>query len=111
MLKIERDNSNFYVSFRQFRRLNTVISRTIEKQLLQLLETPATTLVFDLGGIQFIDSTGFDCLLKLEKKARENQCAFLLDNISPEVNELFHLMNLHGHFRLKGIDSPVKEKA
>ncbi len=99
MLKINRTEKDFQVSFRSIRRFNTVIAGVVEKQLSELLLTPGTRLVLDLEGIRFIDSSGFDSLLSLHKLARENQCEFRMINLSDEVEELVRLVKLDQVFQ------------
>ncbi|HDR88485.1 MAG TPA: anti-sigma factor antagonist [Bacteroidetes bacterium] len=108
MLKIVRTDEGFHVTFLKIRRLNTVISAIIEKQLMQLLETPGTTLILSLEGIRFIDSSGFDTLLKLDRAARAHHGRFVIDRIAPEVTELLHLVGLQNHFKVAG--RPVREE-
>ena len=108
MLKIVRTEEGFHVAFQKIRRLNTVISAIIEKQLIQLLETPGTTLILSLEGIRFIDSSGFDTLLKLDQAARAHDGCFVMDRIAPEVSELLHLVGLQNHFKMAG--RPVREE-
>jgi anti-anti-sigma factor len=100
MLRIERREDNFVVTFRKVKRFNTIISSIVEKQLVQLLDTPGTNLLLDLEGIHFIDSTGFDTLLTLHQAAKTNKANFLLCNISADVEELLRLVGLREIFQI-----------
>jgi len=98
MLKIERENNRFIVSFFEINRLNTTISRIIEKQLVQLLNETGAELLLDLKGIKFIDTSGFNTLHKLYEVANKYNSRLFLTNVSLEVKELFRLLELEDAF-------------
>ena len=98
MLKIERENNRFIVSFFEINRLNTTISRIIEKQLVQLLNENGAEILLDLKGIKFIDTSGFNTLHKLREVANKYNSHLYLTNLSPEVVELFRLLELEDAF-------------
>jgi len=98
MLKIERENNRFIVSFFEINRLNTTISRIIEKQLVQLLNENGAEILLDLKGIKFIDTSGFNTLHKLREVANKYNSRLFLTNVSLEVKELFRLLELEDAF-------------
>ena len=109
MLKIERENNRFVVSFFEINRLNTTISRIIEKQLIQLLNENGTELVINLQGIKFIDTSGFNTLHKLNDIANEYNSHLSLTNLSQEVKELFRLLELEEAFTVSRYPEKVAE--
>ncbi|NQU81491.1 MAG: STAS domain-containing protein [Bacteroidetes bacterium] len=106
MLKIERENNRFIVSFFEINRLNTTISRIIEKQLIQLLNENEAELLLDLKGIKFIDTSGFNTLHKLHEVANKYNSRLFLTNVSLEVKELFRLLEVENTFTI--IEFPDK---
>ncbi|MCK4630122.1 MAG: STAS domain-containing protein [Bacteroidales bacterium] len=98
MLKIERENNRFIVSFFEINRLNTTISKIIEKQLVQLLNENGAELLLDLKGIKFIDTSGFNTLHKLHEISNKYNSRLFLTNVSLEVKELFRLLELEDAF-------------
>ncbi len=106
MLKIEREDNRFIVSFFEINRLNTTISRIIEKQLIQLLNENEAELLLDLKGIKFIDTSGFNTLHKLREVAIKYNSRFFLTNVSLEVKELFRLLEVENTFTI--IEFPDK---
>ena len=109
MLKIERENNRFIVSFFEINRLNTTISRIIEKQLIQLLNENGAELLLDLKGIKFIDTSGFNTLHKLHEVANKYNSRLFLTNVSLEVKELFRLLELEDAFTVCKYPEKVAE--
>ena len=106
MLKIKREDNRFIVSFFEIKRLNTTISRIIEKQLIQLLNENEAEILLDLKGIKFIDTSGFNTLHELKNTANKYNSQLYLTNLSPEVMELFRLLELENTFSV--VESPEK---
>lgn len=104
MLNIKEINNNYIASFKRAQRFNTVISDTVKTQLGKIIKKPDTTLVIDFNGIHFIDSHGFDTLIRLYDLAREYNNSLFLFNISSDVMELIHLMELQNHFEYCNLD-------
>lgn len=104
MLQIKEINNNYIASFKRAQRFNTVISDTVKSQLGKIIKKPETTLVLDFNGIHFIDSHGFDTLIRLCDLARENKNSFYLYNVSSDVMELIHLMELQNNFNYCDFD-------
>lgn len=101
MLNIEKVNNKYVVSFRKdVNRFNLLISDSVKDILEKFISHPKSSLVLDLEGIKFIDSTGFAALLSILEAARENNCSFQFKNVDPEVMELLELVKLKETFEL-----------
>lgn len=98
MLKIAREGNQCRVELFQVNRLNTLFSSLVREQLRELVEEPGITVVFNLEGICFIDTAGFEVLQEITELARRNGSHFKLCNITDEVRELIILLELEGHF-------------
>lgn len=68
-----------------------------------MVEDPATV-VLDLRGLEFIDSTGLRAILSLDKRCTESGQAFALVRGSQQVQRLMNMTRVDEH--LKIIDSP-----
>jgi anti-sigma B factor antagonist len=68
-----------------------------------MLDNPATV-VLDLRGLEFIDSTGLRAVLSLDKRCAESGQAFALVRGSQQVQRLMNMTRVDEH--LKIIDSP-----
>lgn len=98
MLKIAKEENQYRVELFQVNKLNTLFSELVKQQLMELVEEPGGSVIFNLEGIRFIDSSGFDVLLEVSDRARVAGSKFSLCNISDDVRELLILLELEGRF-------------
>lgn len=98
MLKIAKEQKQYRVELFQVNKLNTLFSELVKQQLIELVEESGTTVIFNLEGIRFIDSSGFDVLLEVSDRAREAGSYFKLCNITDDVRELIILTELQHRF-------------
>ena len=98
MLKIAKEENQYRVELFQVNRLNTLFSELVKQQLMELVEEPGVSVLFNLEGIRFIDSSGFDILLEVSERARELGSRFSLCNITDDVRELITLTELEDSF-------------
>ncbi len=91
------------------KRLNALITEPVKEALLGFFSKPNTRLVFDLEGIDFIDSSGFGVFLSAMKAANNNYGQFKICNVNADVMELFKLLQLHHVFEIYDtLDSCLK---
>ena len=100
MLKTETINDVVVVRFDNINRFNALIAEPVKEQLKGYFNKANTKLVLNLEGINFIDSTGFGVFLSIMKTANNNYGYFKICNITPEVMELFKLLQLHNVFEI-----------
>ena len=100
MLETKNIKDILVVSLKETPRLNALIAEAVKEQLLEFFNKPNTRVVFDLKGITFIDSSGFGVFLSAIKAANNNYGQFKICNVSPEVMELFKLLQLHHVFEI-----------
>lgn len=100
MLETQRINDVIVVKLKDSDRLNSFITEPVKEGLLEYFKKPNTSLIFDLGGIKFIDSSGFAVFLTTMKAANNNYGHFKLCNASKEVMELFKVLQLHHVFEI-----------
>lgn len=98
MLKIAKEGREVRVELFQVNRLNTLFSDLVKEQLTHLVQEPGITVIFNLEGIRFIDSSGFDVLLAITGQARERGSEFKLCNPTEDVKELMGLLELEEEF-------------
>ncbi|MDA3780906.1 MAG: STAS domain-containing protein [Bacteroidales bacterium] len=101
MLNINKVDNHFVVSFKNVKKFNFLLTKTINEQLLKLITLPKSNIVFDMNGIKFIDSTGFETLLNLQRTARYHNSNFILINISEEAKEIIDLVHLNKVLSIK----------
>jgi anti-anti-sigma factor len=98
MLKIAKEGSQYRVELFQVNRLNTLFSDLVKEQLRELIEEPGADVIFNLEGIRFIDTSGFEVLMEITDRARQVGSQFKLCNVSDDVKELVILLELEGKF-------------
>ena len=114
ILNISKINNTYIVRFNGIKKLNIINSEKVEKELQELIKVSNATLILDLQGIQFIDSTGFQLLLNMKRKVYFNNTRLVLTYIQDEVLELFNLLNLNNVFEIvrnKGINNRILKEA
>lgn len=94
MIKYRKEGESMVASLYQLSKLNTLFTGMIESQLTEILCEERKTLYFDLEKIKFIDSAGFDMIVRISEKAQECGTEFILCNITEEVKELIQLLKL-----------------
>ncbi len=100
MLSKETIDGVLVVSFKNVNRFNALITEPVKEEIKSYFTAPNTKLILDLGGITFIDSSGFGTFLSIMKTANNNFGFFKICNISEEVMELFKLLQLHNVFEI-----------
>ncbi|HDJ33977.1 MAG TPA: anti-sigma factor antagonist [Bacteroidetes bacterium] len=100
LLKTEKIDNIDVVSFENVKKINALISESVKEELTSFFNKPNTRLILNLEGINYIDSSGFGVFLSVMKTANNNYGHFKLCNISPEVMELFKLLQLHNIFEI-----------
>jgi anti-anti-sigma factor len=100
MLDIKKIDGVFVASLKGTKHLNALIAEPVKEKLLEFFNKPNVLLVFDLKGINFIDSSGFGIFLATLKAADNNYGQFKICSVTSEVMELFKLLQLHHVFEL-----------
>jgi anti-sigma B factor antagonist len=100
MLKTEKINNIIVVRFDNIDRFNALITEPVKEDLKSFFNTPGTKLILNLEGVKYIDSSGFGVFLSILKTASNNKGQFKICNITPDVMELFKLLQLHNVFAL-----------
>ena len=100
MLKAEKIQNIHVLSFNGIKRFNALITDPVKQEINDYFKEPYTKVILNLSGVEFIDSTGFGVFLSSMKNANNNFGHFKICNISPEVMELFKLLQLHNVFEI-----------
>lgn len=85
------------VKIAQFANLGRFTLATIEKVKSEIkpeLSTSGIKMVFDMKGVEFIDSSGIGCIIYLSKTAKSNGSSIKLCNLTKRVNDMFDLLHL-----------------
>jgi anti-sigma B factor antagonist len=109
MLKIAKEGHEIRVELFQVNRLNTLFSDLVRAQLNELVQEPGSRVIFNLEGIRFIDTSGFQVLLDITEHARRHGSEFRLCNLTDDVQELMGLLELEEELIVCSC-APVREK-
>ena len=101
MLLVEQSQNNYSLSFNNTQKFNVNNAKQVEKELLEYVNKPSVTVTLNLNGIAFIDSSAFESLLNVLRKAKINNTGFQLGYVSKEAMELIRLMELDKVFVFK----------
>ncbi len=82
------------ISFKKFKKLNVLNREIIKDELNNSLINNYKTIILDLDGVNFIDSSVFRLLVEYERLSKIEGKKFYLNNVSQEVDELIHLLHL-----------------
>lgn len=95
---IEGNSVTFYPQ--KLKRISILIADDVRWEIELYLDSPASNLILDLAGIEFIDSAGFAMLLDLKQSSQFKGKQFFISNPSNEVQELFALAKLEKYFSI-----------
>jgi anti-anti-sigma factor len=99
MISVEKKDKVDIVTF-NVDRINALITDEIRAEIEKLFGNGVSKVVIDLRGVEYIDSSGFGCLLSVLKSARNNYCALKLANPEPNVMQVLHTLHLHTVFEI-----------
>jgi anti-sigma B factor antagonist len=74
--------------------LSLADASALERRLEQVLTTNATTIVVDLAGVEFIDSTGLSVLVRAQQQATERGIELGVANPNAQAARLLSLTGL-----------------
>jgi anti-anti-sigma factor len=66
----------------------------VEQELRRLYDSGARTIVLDLGGLSFMDSSGLHLVTRWAQEASKNGFVFELEPGPPQVQRLFELTSV-----------------
>ena len=100
MLQVERLNNSYKLSFREEDKFNVYNAKEVEHELMEFVTKPSAHVTLNLNGVEFIDSSAFESLLRVLRNAKINNTEFQLANISEGAMELIKLMQLENVFNI-----------
>ena len=79
-------------------RLDAFTSKTIEEQILELIEGGVRHLIVDLQAVDYVSSVGLRLLLKAAKRLRDLGGRLAVSSLQPTVREAFEFSGLAALF-------------
>ena len=72
------------------------------REVIAAFDRPAgERLIFDLGALEFIDSSGLGMLIIARDEAKKRQLAFEIENVRAEVKRLMDMARFDRHFTIR----------
>jgi anti-anti-sigma factor len=99
MISIEKRDKIDIVTF-SVNKINALITDEIKQEIGKLFGNGTSKIILDLRGVEYMDSSGFGCLLSILKNARNNYCMLKLANPEPAVMQVLHTLHLHTVFEI-----------
>ena len=81
-------------SFPEIRRFSFMVAREVRKDLDALAVLRDMKITLNMEAIHFVDSQGFDFLVKMARDAESCRYEFEMIHVLPEVTELIRLLHL-----------------
>ncbi len=103
MFEITSEKDKYIVSFKGLNRLNYFVVEELSKELSLFFTNPAGKLLINFKGIDFIDSSGFNLLGLISKKAVELGFKFEICHMSDEIKELIERVDLPGIIMIESL--------
>ena len=100
MLKIDSIEDVTEVKFDNLEKLNILVTDSIKVELQKLFEKPNAKVLINMGGIDFLDSSGFATFLTISKAAGKNNGQIIFCNIDNPALDLFKVLQLHTVFNI-----------
>jgi anti-anti-sigma factor len=97
MINIEKRDKIDIINF-TVEKINALITDEIREEVNRVFENGNVKVILNLKGVQYIDSSGFGCLLSILRMSKNNYSVLKIANPNPEVNQVFHTLNLHTIF-------------
>jgi anti-sigma B factor antagonist len=108
MINIEKRDKIEVVSF-TVDKINALITDQLKDEIKKVFENGNSKVVINLKGVNYVDSSGFGCLLSLLKIARNNYCVLKFASPEPPVMQVLQTLHLHTVFDIyDDLDSCVR---
>ena len=95
-----QDGSTLYLVVK-VARLDAAEARGFKQECETAWSDQVGAVEIDLGGVQFIDSSGIGALLSVYKKLPAGTSSVKLTNVTPTVQSVIELLRLHRIFELE----------
>lgn len=85
----ETSSGRYFISLSG--KLDTETYGKLDSSIVQIFETPVSTITFDMNELEFISSMGLRVFMETEKKLREQKGQLLITNASPSITKVLEI--------------------
>ena len=108
MIYLERQDNIDIVKF-SINKINALVSEEIRDNISKIFDQSNVKMIVHLGGVEYIDSSGFGCLLSLMRTSRDSYSQMKIVCPEPSVMSLFETLHLQTVFEIYGnLDDCIK---
>jgi anti-sigma B factor antagonist len=108
MINIEKRDKIDIITF-SVDKINALMTDKIREEIGNLFGNGNSRVIINLKGVQYIDSSGFGCLLSILRTARNHYSILKFTNPEPSVMQVLETLNLHTVFDIyNDIDACVR---
>ena len=100
MLNFRIQEQSVIASLEGTRRINSMISEMVKKEIIDFIEKSGKQVILDLNGVSFVDSQKLSALKAIAELARANEQLFSLANCSGDVLELVDIVGMKESFSI-----------
>lgn len=100
MLSINFNQDCYYLSFPKSTKFNVHNAKEVEKDVMQYICKPHSSVVLDMESVSFVDSSAFECLLNIERNAKIYNADFRLEHVSDEILDIMKVVQLDNIFKI-----------
>jgi anti-sigma B factor antagonist len=97
MINIEKRDKIDIISF-DVDKINALITEEMRQEISKVFQNGSTRVIINLKDVNYIDSSGFGCLLSIMKVARNSYCVLKFASPEPSVMKILKTLNLHTIF-------------
>jgi anti-anti-sigma factor len=99
MISVEKTGRIDIVSF-SVNKINALVSEEITAEISRVFEASGSKVIIDLNGVEYIDSSGFGCLLSLMRTAKNRYGQLKLARPEPAIRKLLSALYLDTVFQV-----------
>lgn len=74
--------------------IDTETTLQLEKELKKIIDEKTKAVVFDMSGVDYINSVGIRLIVNTQKTLQAQQATFALTNLQPPIKKLFEIMKI-----------------
>lgn len=99
MINIEKRGNVDVVTF-TVSKINALVTEEIRTEIFSVFERHGSKIVFDLTGVDYMDSSGFAVFLSALRKAKDSYSFIRLTGLTPQVLSIFETLHLDTVFEI-----------
>ena len=67
----------------------------------ELIAGGSKSIVMDMSGVQFVDSSGIGFIARMQRKLHDQQCVLAMRNLSPQLESALRLTGMGNYFNIQ----------